>query len=327
MTRAPHTTILHTDEPVQIVVGERSDRWHRVLNALYAEGIMAGLKDREYRVLHVMMLLRQEDGHAYAPIESIQTLTGYSSSRNIEYALSALLGHPRGLLAAAGRDRYLVLPGWSFAGRDERTSVREPAQERTNVREPTHHRSRITHDRSWPEPGTKETHARSIRDSEFVVDDDLVAVLTETKPGRKGGPFSRGDAASLLAKPSATRETVLAAVRNADELGRAGKIEKSWRGYVVRQITNGCTLFAHLAASDDLGQRNTDAIRAAIDALEVPASPELDAVNAWWASLGPTGRAQALTAHDRTDPPEALWGRLCRKAGARSPTDTTHTAG
>ena len=148
-----HTTILHTDEPVSIVVGERSDRWHRVLNALYAEGIMAGLKDREYRVLHVMMLLRQDDGHAYAPVPSIQTLTGYASARNVEYALSALLGHPRGLLAAAGRDRYLVLPGWSFAGRDERTHVRDG----------THERSRFTHDRSEDRSAYREAHAPDLR--------------------------------------------------------------------------------------------------------------------------------------------------------------------
>lgn len=138
-----HTTILHTDEPVQVVVGQQSDRWHKVLNALYHEGVMAGLRDREYRLLHVMLLLRDEQGFAYAPMADLMRLTGYTSAQNIDRARTGLLAHPRRLLAAAGRDRFEVLPGWSFAGRP-------PDTERTDMR---------THVRDGPYACTEKTYA------------------------------------------------------------------------------------------------------------------------------------------------------------------------
>lgn len=141
-----HHTHVQTDFPPSRVIVEReqtSDRWHRVLNALYHDGVMAALRDREYRLLHVMLLLRQDDGYAYAPVSELMRLTGYTSARNIELARTALLGHPLSLLADAGRDRYQVLPGWSFAGRPtERTFVR------THVRDGPNERSENAHVRS-----------------------------------------------------------------------------------------------------------------------------------------------------------------------------------
>lgn len=142
-----HTTILHTDEPVQVVVGQQSDRWHKVLNALYHEGVMAGLRDREYRLLHVMLLLRDEQGFAYAPMADLMRLTGYTSTRNIELARTGLLAHPRRLLAGAGRDRFTVLPGWSFAGRPPDT---ERTDMRTHVRDGPYMRSKKAHVCSEP---------------------------------------------------------------------------------------------------------------------------------------------------------------------------------
>lgn len=117
-------------------VQQSNDRWHKVLNALYHEGVMAGLRDREYRLLHVMLLLRDEQGFAYAPIADLMRLTGYTSAQNIDRARTGLLAHPRRLLAAAGRDRFEVLPGWSFATRpaeraDARTHVRDGPYMRT----------------------------------------------------------------------------------------------------------------------------------------------------------------------------------------------------
>lgn len=315
-----HLTLLQTDEPVRIVVGERSDRWHRVLNALYAEGIMAGLKDREYRVLHVMMLLRQDDGHAYAPVESIRTLTGYTSSRNIEYALSALLGHPRGLLAAAGRDRYLVLPGWSFAGRDERPAPNGRALERTNVREPTHHRSRITHDRSWPGPAVQELRARFDPEREFVVDDELLAELCRAEPGRKGGAFSASDAAGLIR--SADAQTVRTAIRNADALGKSGTL-KNWRGYVAKQIRTGCTLFAGLQDQEDNAARNREALARAAEHAGESGPRAL----AWFDALPVKDRAAMFDARDRAMPPDQLWNRVWSIADARAKRFEAQAAG
>jgi len=116
-----HTHILHTNadaDHVSLIVqtGGSDARWHRVLNVLWDEGVMASLSDRAFRVFGAFLRLRQESGEAFATIGQLQVLTGYAP-RNLYYARSELTEHPRRLLADQGSDRYIVLPGWSFAGR------------------------------------------------------------------------------------------------------------------------------------------------------------------------------------------------------------------
>lgn len=137
MSEHRHTVITSTPpERVELHVhtGGSDARWHRFLNCLWDERVIASLSDRAYRVLGAILRLRKDDGTAFASIETLCSLTGYAE-RSVQSALKELRQHPRRLLAVMGRDLYEVLPGFTFAGR---TIVREPTQDPAEKRTDLH---------------------------------------------------------------------------------------------------------------------------------------------------------------------------------------------
>lgn len=126
-----HRASVVSDQPIESIevrlVPIGDGRWHKVLNALWDEGVMAAISDRAFRVLGAFLRLRTDGTDTVdATIEQLCRLTGYSKSpvyagrsELLEPAerVRVILSESRGLLAQIGRDRYQVLGGWSFAAR------------------------------------------------------------------------------------------------------------------------------------------------------------------------------------------------------------------
>jgi len=197
MSEHRHTVITSTPaERVELHVhtGSPDARWHRFLNCLWDEGVIASLSDRAYRVLGALLRLRKDDGTAFASIDTLCTLTGYAE-RSVQSALKELRSHPRRLLAVIGRDVYEVLPGFTFAGR---TVLHEPPQDPADLRtvlrptcvplmeararQNTHSKTRDENPIQKPEP-----QARARRVSEWP-EPDLLAQMA----------IDRGDVRGLL---------------------------------------------------------------------------------------------------------------------------------
>jgi hypothetical protein len=150
-----------------------------VLNALWDDGIVAGLSDRAFRVLGALLRLNDpvsgtlnpRTGEVHAPLSALLRMTGYSSARSVESARDELLAHPRGLLECTARDWYLALPAWQFAARrDLRTPpqiLAAPAQilagtsnkERARARQPDLEPRRIEPDQTAGGPAGR-VHGR-----------------------------------------------------------------------------------------------------------------------------------------------------------------------
>lgn len=128
MTNGPSNSLTGTafafqsDQPHRITIEPAMEpgRWHRVLNTLWDEGVMTSLSDRAYRTFGAFLRLRSDDGTAFAPSDTLRRMTGHAD-RTLRYSRAELTGHPRRLLADLGSDRYAVLPGWNFAGRQPGT--------------------------------------------------------------------------------------------------------------------------------------------------------------------------------------------------------------
>lgn len=112
---------------MQILVRPQSSGgWHRCLNALHDEGIIPGLTDQGLRVLTVFLRINDavtgtldaSTGLVQVTIARLMELTG--RGRTFVYEGRAeLLRHQRALLAHHGRDKYAVMPGWTWAGRPQ----------------------------------------------------------------------------------------------------------------------------------------------------------------------------------------------------------------
>jgi len=129
-----HRTIISTQTPptrITVELAETTGRWHKVLDDLWDQGIIASLSDRSYRVLGAFCRLRHDDAPTttHAPLGTLQTLTGRGKS--FVYAgVSELIEHSAGLLARTGADLYHVLPLWQFAGRRLDSAIAEPFHDR-----------------------------------------------------------------------------------------------------------------------------------------------------------------------------------------------------
>lgn len=208
-------------------VAQSSDLWHRCLNALWDDGVMATLSDRAFRVLGALLRLRRDDGTARAPLAALCRLTGYRTERNVRYGLDELLAHRGRLLAAKGRDLFEVLPGWNFAGRKpgEAPDVGGRMRERShfgtfapeNVRERSQ-KGTCAHPNSVSEFKTEDKNNNNPEGEAAVV----VRVLLEAGIG-----FKQMEAAALAALRDVDRTMATNAVAGARRLRREGKLRVS----------------------------------------------------------------------------------------------------
>lgn len=139
-----HQTTVVTTDPVQLIVGEQSSAfWHKVLDALWDEGVMARLPDPAFRVLGAFLRLRRDErGIVAATVQRLEVMTGRKRSY-VYQGRAFLLDHPRSLLAERidlGRDSYHVLPGWRFAARPLGFN---PAQS-AGADDPVRHRGKLS---------------------------------------------------------------------------------------------------------------------------------------------------------------------------------------
>lgn len=298
---------------VNIVTEQSSDTWHKVLDALWDDGIIGSMPDPAFRVLSAFLRLRKrEDGIVTVSIPTVTSMVGRSKSYVYE-GRAFLLASSHRLLAVRtdlGRDTYHVLPGWSFAGRTFHAGGK-PSTVAESPPERFRHGGRLSTLAEKPTPPHREARARSERIGEFV-DDEFFAALTRETPAnaRFGGPFKPADAVGIVEK--AEPEILRTAIRNADALGRSGRITSTWRGYIVAQCRNGCTLFPQLAAADDEAQRNLVLVRRL---LELDGESDRAAVvRAWWNSMSKTRQAKAITPSERSRSDEWVYAAIVRKA-------------
>ena len=301
----PHTTIVRTDrEPSEVVVRfePSSTRWHKVLNALWDDGVIASLPDSAFRVLGALLRLKAgEDVPVHAPVEILCVLTGRKPSAVYD-GRASLLSHPAGLLAMPGRDLYSVLPSWGWAGRSGPDGAGDVPAGRRVFRDggmphapPVRNGGKFSASAESGASGSKEARARvSNQKLRIDVDDDSVMdervrMLLTAGPRPMDRPFDRADAERLVASSGCSVEQVRTALRNAWAMATAGKV-KNWRGYVRTLVVRGCTLFDHLARRDDDVQRVAQLLQGMIGEglLDEEAQRVL---NAWWARATDEQRA------------------------------------
>lgn len=220
---------LHSEEAIHVTITEQSsDRWHRCLNALWDDGIVATLSDRAFRVLGALLRLRTDDGTAHADLPALCRLTGYAE-RSVRYGLTELLKHPRRLLAAKGRDLFEILPGWSFAGRRPESApslLQNRAGLGTNVPASLHRRAENCTTVQCPPPVSRE-RTRGASELRSASDDDGAqtgfAAVVEILLGAGIG-FDERDARRLAKAAGDNVRLVRNAIARAEEYRKTSRL-------------------------------------------------------------------------------------------------------
>ena len=106
----PHTTVIRTDEPVSIHVGEGGDgRWFRLFHAIVTQGVVGKLTAAEARTLIVLAAHAGNDWEAWPGVDRIAEQANLTS-RGVRKALTQLekFGLIARVQAGGGRKRTTI---------------------------------------------------------------------------------------------------------------------------------------------------------------------------------------------------------------------------
>lgn len=293
--------------------------WFQMLRREFEDGTWAALQDRHRNVLPVMCSLRdRETGLAYAPAADFTDAAGVRrpgllsrtgmSKTALYTAIAEMTAEPdsvpldakahiraaAGLLARCGRDLFVVLPDRVFAGR----KPVQPAESRfpsTGIaRRPVPSTGKFSRARESSPLLHRETQACSkkrIENSSTTTNlpdpdrEESLRLMMGGIPVREGEPqrhrgFGRRDAERMIDRTGADLVDVRTAVANAAHVARSKGGLGSWRGYVRRQLEDGCSLFPALQREQDNARKVSDRLHRIAEDLGDEATCE--ALTAWW---------------------------------------------
>jgi hypothetical protein len=330
--------------------------WFQMLRREFEDGTWAALQDRHRNVLPVMCSLRDRDtGLAYAPAADFTDAAGVRrpgllsrtgmSKTALYNAIAEMTAEPSsvpldakahlraaaGLLARCGRDLFVVLPDRVFAGR----KPVQPAESRfppTGIgSRPFPSTGKVSRARESQPLLHRETQARSnkrIENSSTTTNlsdpdrEESLRLLTGGIPPREGEPqrhhgFEKRDAERTLERSGASLADVRTAVANAAHVARSKQGLTSWRGYVRRQLEQGCSLFPSLQRERDNARRVTGRLHRL--AQELGDEATCGALTAWWARQSPSRIAGLVGEPAWNGADEDFWAAVTRKVSIEIP--------